>query len=164
MNFTAICKTCKKLKSAFVCGLCTEPVCKSCGQFTNDAFAFRRSVPKELSHSVYCGQCFDETVAAPLADYEATLERSRDVIVFLKNETKRTGHLKRKEIPLTVTDCEDEEETVLRLAFFAAEAGHNCLLDVAISHRKIIVGSHKKTIFSGTAIPTKIDPSEVREY
>ncbi len=164
MNLTPICKTCKKPKANFVCGQCHEPVCKSCGQFMNDAFAFRRVVPKELSHPVYCGQCFDETVAAPLAEYEANLARARDMIVFTKAETKKTGHLKRKELPLTVTDCEDEIETVIRLAYFAVEDGHNCLLDVDVTHRKIIVGSHKKTIFSGSAIPTTIDPSAVREY
>jgi hypothetical protein len=63
-----------------------------------------------------------------------------------------------------VEDCEDEDETVIRLAFFAVQDGFNSLLDVNITHRKIIVGSHKKTIFSGTAIPITIESSAVREY
>jgi hypothetical protein len=165
MNFTAVCTTCKKPKAAYTCGICKEPVCKSCGNFVGaEKFSFLRKIPEDLKHEVYCNVCFDDKVAAPLAEYEATMEKARDIIVFQKNETKRTGHLKRKELPYKVEDCEDEDETVLRLAFFAVQDGFNCLLDIQISHRKIIVGSHKKTVFSGTAIPITIDPSAVREY
>jgi len=92
------------------------------------------------------------------------MERAKEVIVFSKDETKKTGHLKRKEEPYLVEDCEDHDETILRLAFFAARDGFNCLLDVHVSNKKIIVGSHKKTIFSGRAIPITIDSNEVREY
>lgn len=165
MEFTAVCKACRKPKANFTCGICNEPVCKSCGQFMGeDKFSFLRSIPKDLTHKVYCPNCFDEKVASTLSEYEETMEKARDIIVFMKNETKRTGHLKRKELPYKVEDCEDEDETILRLAFFAVQDGFNCLLDVQISNRKIIVGSHKKTVFTGTAVPITIDPSEVREY
>lgn len=161
----AICKTCKKPKANYDCGLCHEHVCKSCAQFLNDdSFSFMLKKPKELSYSVYCDPCFQDKVATPLSGYEENMEKAKEVIVFNKNETKKTGHLKRKEPAYKVEDCEDEQETILRLAFFAAQDGFNCILDLTISHRKIIVGSHKKTIFSGTAIPINIDPSEVREY
>ena len=162
---SSICKTCKKPKANFDCGVCHESVCKSCGHFVGeDAFSFLPKVPEVLKHPVYCTHCFDENVNTPLQEYEDTMEKAREVIIFNKDESKRTGHIKRKEEPYKVEDCEDEDETVMRLAFFAARDGFNCLLDVQISHRKIIVGSHKKTIFSGTAIPVTIDPSEVREY
>jgi hypothetical protein len=165
MNLSPVCKTCKKPKANFNCGICYESVCKSCGHFVGeDQFSFLRNVPLELKHPVYCNNCFDEKVSDTLTIYETTMEKAREVIIFSKDETKKTGHLKRKEDPYKVEDCEDEDETVMRLAFFAAQDGFNCLLDVNITHRKIIVGSHKKTIFSGTATPINIDPSEVREY
>ena len=129
-----------------------------------DKFSFLRKIPKDLTHQVYCNNCFNDKVADTLAEYDATMEKAREVIVFMKSETKKTGHLKRKEEPYKVEDCEDEDETILRLAFMAAQDGFNCLLDINLSHRKIIVGSHKKTVFSGTAIPITIDPSAVREY
>lgn len=162
---SAICKSCKKPKANYDCGLCHEQVCKSCAQFlTDEAFSFLAKKPKELSFSVYCDPCFQDNVATPLSDYEANMEKAHEVIIFNKNETKKTGHLKRKEEPYKVEDCEDEQETIMRLAFFAARDGFNCLLDVTITHRKIIVGSHKKTIFTGTAIPITIEHSAVREY
>ncbi len=85
-------------------------------------------------------------------------------MVFSKEEAKKTGHLKRKEMPYQIENCEDQNETILRLAFYAAQDGFNCLLDLELRHKKIIVGSHKKTIYSGTATPISIDPSDVREY
>ena len=160
-----LCLTCRKPKANYICGLCGDHSCKSCACFTSpEAFSFLPKVPKELTHSVYCSPCFDAKVAGPLQDYEDTLEKARDIMVFSKDETRKTGHLKRKEQPYTVTDVEDEQEAVMRLAFFAVKDGFNCLLDVQISHRKIIVGSHKKTVFSATATPITIAPDDVREY
>lgn len=160
-----LCLTCRKPKAAYSCGLCSGRTCKGCAHFTSpETFSFLPKVPKELSHSVYCSPCYDAHVYGPLRAYEETMEKARDIIVFSKDETKKTGHLKRKEQPYQVTDVEDEQEAVMRLAFFAVRDGFNCLLDVQISHRKIIVGSHKKTVFSATAIPITIASSEVREY
>jgi hypothetical protein len=161
----SVCKACKKPKANFDCGICQDSVCKSCGHFLGkEAFSFLRAIPPHLCHSVYCNQCFDPLVSDVLNQYEITMDKAREVIVFTKSETKRTSHLKRKDPPYQVLDCEDEAETILRLAFFAAEDGHNCLLDLNLTQRKIIIGSHKKTVFSATAIPTTINPSEVREY
>jgi uncharacterized protein YbjQ (UPF0145 family) len=139
-------------------------MCKTHTHFAEGTFSFLKKIPKDLTFPTYCDVCFDEKVAGPLAEYEATMEKAREVIMFTKDQTKLTGHIKRKEDPVTVEDCEDEEETILRLAFQAAQLGYNCILDVNIKTRKIIVGSHKKTIFSATAIPVNIDPKEIREY
>jgi hypothetical protein len=163
-NSPVLCKTCKKPKANFSCGLCEEAICKSCAEFlTEGAFTFLRKIPKELSFTTYCTNCFDEKVSAPLRDYEETMERAKEVMVFSKDQAKVTGHLKRKEDLLIVEDIEDQEEAVMRLAFFAAQDHFNCLLDVIIKNKKIISGSHKKTIFSATAIPITIDPKQVRE-
>ncbi len=165
MNLTPVCKTCRKPKANFQCGICEEPVCKSCAQFlTDSSFSFLRKIPADLSHTTYCTNCFDDRVAGPLDAYNTNMEAAKELMIFTKDQIKSTAHLKRREELLTVEDCEDEQETIVRLAFFAAEKKFNCLLDVNITHRKIIVGSHKKTIFSGTAIPTTIDPKAVREY
>ncbi len=164
MNLTPVCKTCRKPKANFECGICQEHVCKGCAQFLGDGFSFLKKIPAELSHNCYCSNCFDEKVAAPLDAYNATMALAKEVIVFSKDQTKQTAHLRRQEEALVVEDCEDSEETMVRLAFFAAEKHFNCLLDVQITNRKIIVGSHKKTVFRGTAIPTTIDPKAVREY
>lgn len=165
MSTSTICETCRKPKASHQCGLCQTSICKSCGHFVGEeSFSFLKKIPSELSHTVYCNPCFNDKVSEPLSAYKTTMELAHEVIVFSKDETKKTGHIKRKEEPYRVEDCEDEDETVMRLAFFAAQDGFNCLLDVNITHRKIIVGSHKKTVFGGTAIPVTIEHKRIREY
>lgn len=164
MNLSPVCETCRRPKATHNCGLCNASICKSCAEFTGDAFSFLPKVPEELTRGVYCNRCFDEKVAEPLAEYDALMEQARNVMVFRKDESKKTGHLKRKEDPIKVEDCEDEDEVLMRIAFLAAKEGFNCILDLSIQNKKIVVGSHKKTIFTATAIPITIDPSEVRSY
>lgn len=160
-----ICKTCRKPNPAFKCGLCTDSICKSCAQFMDEAsFSFMKKVPKELTHSIYCTVCFDDKVAAPLAEYNDLVEKAKDVIVYTKAQTKLTRLVDRKAPPVSVEDCEDEQETLVRLSFFAAQQKHNAIVDVEMKTKKIIVGSHKKTIFSATAIPATIDPTRLRGH
>jgi hypothetical protein len=107
--------------------------------------------------------CFDDEVAAPLADYQDKLERAKEIIIFTKDKGKVTRLLKRKAEPYKVEDCEDQEEALMKMSFLAVEDNFNCLIDVTLTSRKIIVGSHKKAIWSGQAVPINIDPSKVRE-
>jgi len=158
-----ICMTCRKPKANYQCGLCEDPLCKACAQFLNDEFSFLKKIPEELSHKIYCPVCFDDKVAAPLADYNALMDEAREVIFFRKDQSKLTGHIKRKEDPISIEDCEDEQESILRLAFMAAQDKFNCLLDLRISTKKVVVGSHKKLIFSASAIPATVDPSKIRD-
>jgi hypothetical protein len=89
--------------------------------------------------------------------------KAREVVYFTKAQSKQTGHIKRKENPIEVIDCEDEQETILKLAYQAALSGYNTIIDLEMSHRKIIHGSHKKTIFSAKAVPVNIDSKKIRE-
>ncbi len=158
-----ICKTCRKPKANYQCGICVEHICKSCTHFIGEeSFTFLKTIPTELTHSTYCSQCFDENVSGPLSEYEATMEQAKEVIYFTKDQSKQTSFLKRKEDPYFVENCEDEQEAIMKMSFYAAQAGFNALLDIKLSSKKIIVGSHKKTIWSGTSIPTTIDPSKIR--
>lgn len=158
-----VCKTCRKPKANYQCGICEEHTCKSCSHFIGEeSFSFLKVIPKELTHSTYCSQCFDENVSAPLSQYEATMEQAKEVIFFTKEQSKETSFLKRKEDPYHVENCEDEQEAIMKMSFYAAEAGFNALLDIKLTPKKIIVGSHKKTMWSGTSIPTKVDPSKIR--
>lgn len=121
-------------------------------------------VPENLKHTTYCSPCFDEVVSAPLDEYNATMDKARDIIIYNKDQSKLTRFLKRKEAPYQVENCEDEEEALMRMSFKAAQSGFNCLIDVQFNTKKIIVGSHKKTIYSATAVPITIDPNEIRGH
>lgn len=160
---TTVCKSCRKPKANYNCGLCQDAVCKSCAHFLGDeSFSYLRVIPEELTHTTYCSNCFDEKVSAPLNDYNETMERARDIIIFTKDQTKQTSWLKRKEDPYHVEDCADEQEAIMKMAFYAAQAKFNAIIDIKLNSKKIIVGSHKKSVWSGTSIPINLDPDKIR--
>lgn len=159
-----LCKTCKGPKAVYACGLCEEVLCKKCAEFLSETFSFQRKVPASLTHSCYCSQCFDAQVAGPLAEYEQNMERAKEVYIFTKEQTKITRLLSRKNPPYLVEECEDQQEAILRLSFLAVADGFNTLIDVQVKTRKIVVGSHKKTIFSASGVPVTINPDEIGNY
>lgn len=165
MTTPLICKTCRKPKASFECGLCHEHMCKGCTQFlTENSFAFLKNVPTDLTFFHYCTNCFDEKVSAPLNDYNETMEKAKEIILYSKEQTKLTRLLKRKEEPYFVENCEDEQEAIMRMSFLAVQGKFNALIDLELKNKKIIVGSHKKTIFSGVAVPITIDPTKIRGH
>ncbi len=158
-----VCKSCRKPKANYHCGLCQDPVCKSCGHFVGEeSFSYLKVIPKDLTHPTYCTNCFDDKVSGPLEEYNQTLERAREIIIFTKEQSKQTSYLKRKEDPYLVEDCADEQEAIMKMAFYAAQANFNAIIDIKLNSKKIIVGSHKKSIWSGTSIPINIDPDKIR--
>lgn len=151
------CAICQKPKAPFHCGLCEVALCKSCAQVLADEdFAFLAKRPPELAHGVYCAPCFDSKVAEPLQSYNETLDRAREVNVYTKEQAKETRLLKRTEKPLRVEACADEEETLLRLAFLAAQAGFNSIIDVEINSKKVRDHAYQTTMYTGTAVPIQL--------
>jgi hypothetical protein len=142
-----------------MCGLCGCDLCKACAQSISETdLSFAPSVPEALTHAFYCSSCFDEKIHPELAEYETTLERAKEILVFMKDQGKETRLIKRKEAPLKSADCDDFQDAVMQLAFMAASRGHNAIVDVDINGRKVKDGSYQTTKYTGTAIPVSIDP------
>ena len=159
-----VCCSCHKPKVNFQCALCESGLCKGCTQFMDEnSFSFLKKVPTELAHSIYCPKCFDDKVADTLQNYKETMEKAKEVIIFFKNEGKKTRLLPRKEEPYQVIDCLDKEETILRLAFFAAQANFNSIIDVDLTYSKVIHGSHKYLKWKGTAVPCQLDSKTLNQ-
>ncbi len=151
------CSICEKAKSMMECGLCKAALCKYCAQFLEEeSFSFLKVIPSELSHAVYCGSCFAEKVAPELEIHQQLLERAKNIIVYESNQGKETRLMPRHEKPFIVKDCADREETLLRLAFFAAQANYNAIIDVSLTSVKVKTGSYQTTKWSGTAVPVNL--------
>jgi len=139
-----------------------EPLCKGCAQFVDEeSFSFLKSIPAELGHSVYCGPCFDQQVAPEMAKYQEILDRAKDILVYEKTQGKETRYIKRLADPVLVADCADHDETILRLAFFAAKENYNALVDVDLRSKKVKVGGYQTTIWSGSGVPAQVDASRL---
>ncbi len=162
---TETCSSCRKPKAPYVCGLCSQHTCKSCTNFLGeDYFSYLKKVPEELKHTNYCMACFNDKIAAVKDEYDATMEKAKDIIIYSKDQAKLTRLLKPKLPPYEVDNCEDEQEALMRMSFFAVQDNFNCLMTVQLKHSKIIDGSHKKTIWSAVGTPITIDPTKIRGH
>lgn len=160
------CATCGSGKARLHCGICGVLICKSCTDSIDSSieyanFALMKDVPKELLHPAYCHACFDEKVSAPFQRYLEILERAQNIIVYENDQKKETRLLKRNQKPLRVDSCPDRQETLMRLAFMAAEAGFNGLIDVDLSYKKIRESGYQTTDWSGSGIPTHIEERRI---
>jgi len=153
-----VCITCQSAaKQGLACGLCAESICKSCTQFIDDGqFSFLPELPKDLAHNVYCGVCYDKTVAPALAEYEHQIEKAKQILIYEKHQGKESRLLSRKESPVSVQGCEDRSEALLRLAFLAVLKGYNGLVDVQLVPTKLKQNSRPTTIWNGSGVPTDI--------
>lgn len=152
------CMTCQSPKANLKCGVCDSTVCKSCAHFVDEeSLIFMQPVPPQLLHDAYCSVCFDQTVEPIQARYRETIERAKNVNVFFKTQGKETRFIRRSEKPLKIANCPDRDETLLRLAFLAAQAGFNALIDVDISSEKVRLGGWQTSKWQGTGIPAKVD-------
>lgn len=84
------------------------------------------------------------------------MELAKDIDVFYKQQSKETRLLQRRHELLKVQGCQDEQETLMRLAFLAAQAGFNGLIDVEVVGKKVRSGSYQTTTWSGTGLPTQV--------
>lgn len=157
-----VCSTCGKSKAQLTCGLCESTICKYCTQFLDDeTFSFLKVIPPLLSHTTYCGYCFDAQVGPELEAYNKTKELAKSILVFTKDQKKETRLVKRVEDPVSVENCLDREETLLRLAFFAAKANYNAIIDVDLKPEKIRQGAYQTMKWSGSGVPAHVIESKL---
>jgi uncharacterized protein YbjQ (UPF0145 family) len=156
------CCICQKSKTTIVCGVCAQDVCKNCTVFLEpEQFSFLQKKPKILESSAFCSACYTEKILPELTKYEATMEAAKNILVFDVTQGKETRFIKRKEKEVTVSDCADRDETVLRLAFQAAEKGYNAIVDMDIKPKKIKDGKYQHTVWSGKAVPANVTDNKL---
>lgn len=161
-TFCSSCRNPKVSKNPFHCGLCNSLLCKECIRTVDDGvFSFLKEIPEELAHATYCNPCYDAKVAPALESYEDTMARAREVVIYFKNERNLPPH-RRANKPVSVKDCPDRKEAILRLAFFAAERGCNALMNIDLHSEKIQIAGYQKTHWSGTAYPVTMAPETIK--
>lgn len=119
------------------------------------------NIPPELQHSIFCYSCHQQTVAGPLAEYEALVQQAKEIIVFNKSQGKETRFIRRNEDWIEFKDCEDEDEAVMKLAFHAVQIGCNAIIDVEINTQKIRLGSYQTQKFHVKGRPAQVKDSQL---
>lgn len=157
----SICSSCRLPKGTLECECCHAVQCKNCIQILKkNSFSFLKMIPQSLTFRNYCGACFDEKVLPELRLYEETMEKAKEVLVFFKGKGEETRLIRRVEKPIKVTSCDDRDETILRLAFYAAQANFNALVDVTITPEKVRHEGYQTTKWQGVGVPVQVDPKQ----
>jgi hypothetical protein len=152
------CITCFDAKANLVCGLCEGSVCKYCAQFIDeDRVSFLAKTPAHLSHTTYCHACFVEKVEPDLVAYDETMTQAKEILVYFKDQGKETRLIKRdEEDRVSVEKCVDREETLMRLAFFAALRGFNAVIDIDLVQTKVRMGTRQTSSYSANGVPAHV--------
>lgn len=156
------CSVCLKPKAPYQCGICDCTLCKKCARFIDpEDYTFYRKVPEVLTKGIYCNPCFDSQVQPEIDKFDDIMARAAEVYIFDTTQGKETRLYKRDETPLKVVHCDDEKETVMRLAFMAAQKGYNGIVDMDVSYEKIKSGAYQIMKWNGTAVPTQVDEAKI---
>ncbi|MEK6773066.1 MAG: hypothetical protein AABY64_03925 [Bdellovibrionota bacterium] len=152
----SLCISCQSPKAPLNCGICEGAICKYCAHiFDDETFSFLPHKPSHLCHTTYCNVCFNEKVSDELDQYNRTMELAKAVHIFDHTQGKETRLMKRRvEDKITVENCIDPDEAVLRLAFFAVQKNFNAVINVEVSSDKVKDGSYSKRIWRATGIPS----------
>jgi hypothetical protein len=116
-------------------------------------------IPKDLTLGQYCLPCYADKVRPQLMNYHLTMKRAKEVLFLDKPRRKPVKILKKLNEPLLVEDCADREETILRLAFKAAELGFNSVIKADVNYKKIRNAGYQKMMWQGTGIAANLDES-----
>lgn len=150
----AQCESCFSADTVLRCHKCSNPSCKKCSCFIDEEeFDFLSLLPEDVAGQTFCPSCYNSSIAATLEEYREYLAKARAVDVYDKEQKRESWRFRRTEKKLSIKDCDDREETLLRLALLSAQKGFDTMVDVDIQSEKVGTGTYKKLIWSGTASP-----------
>lgn len=160
---TPACVVCESKKGLQPCGLCARSACKKCiHDLGPEMFAFMDPIPEELSHRLYCPDCYDAKIAEPVRVYEELVEKAADIYYLSKDYPGYVRVLKRHTKRVTVPACPDRRETILRMAYVAAELGMNAIIEANVVSKKVKTSQkYQSTEWSGSAVPAIIDGDQL---
>jgi len=162
MSKSSGCAFCGALKATHECGICGNAVCKECLQYVDThSFSFFSKVPKELTLGNFCPPCFESKIAPQKEHYEELMEKAKDIYFLTKAYPGYIRVLQRHTKRVQVEACDDRRETIMRLAFFAAELGFNSIIEAEVESSKRRVGGYQSSTWTGSAMPAKIDGDQL---
>jgi hypothetical protein len=155
---SSICSLCRAPKLAGNCDLCDSSVCKNCLHFLEEStFSFWEEVPAELSFTHYCSTCQAENVEPALERYQNTMEQAKEVVFAFDTQRRALPILKKSKDKVVIENCVDRDETIMRLAFRAAEQGYTGIIDASVTARKVRNEGYQKSAWTGIGLPANID-------
>lgn len=138
-------------------------MCKPCSETVSDPlFVSLESIPEELVAGRFCGRCWDTEMAPRIDVYRTVMEAAKQVFIFFTTQKKAIPLVRKSKFPVNVDACADRDETILRLAYFAAKENYNAVIDVDVKAKKVNDGgSNKSAVWKGTGVPALVDEAKL---
>jgi hypothetical protein len=114
-------------------------------------------IPEHLKLYLYCARCFHDRILPEQTRYEELMEQAKEVYFLSKAYRGNVRILKRHTKRVSVDDCDDRRECILRLAFKAVELGFNAIIQAEIESEKTHVNHRQSTLWRGSALPADVD-------
>ncbi len=157
------CAACHSTKKVEPCGVCQTLVCRKCTQFLEKySFPLISPRPIELNEKAFCGPCYVSKIGPIESEYNQIAAKAAKVLVWNKAKAEQTRLMDRTEKHLEVSDCEDERDVLMKLAYLAVKDGHNALIYTKVVKKQVRNEGYQTSRWSGSAIPTTVDESKLR--
>lgn len=157
-----LCETCRQPDPTQECKLCENSLCDDCVMSPpHGSFSMMEKIPADLSHTIYCRFCYDGKIEPEVLKYETLLSAAKEVFIFFKTQRKEVPLIRKMKVTMKVDSCEDRDETILRLAFMAAEQGLNAVIDTDVNYQKVRNEGYQKTKWSGSGVAAQVDENKL---
>ena len=115
------------------------------------------TVDQEILAGTFCPSCFEREVAPFCEHYERLAEEAEELAYFSRAQSKETRLMDRSASTISIKECRDRQEALLKLAFKTVQLGFNGMIDVDLTSQKKREGGRQYSLWSGSAIPTQLD-------
>ncbi len=141
------------------CDLCHEEVCKKhIEKLDGSEYPFGSKKNQNIFSKVnFCSECFDTQVKPELDEYEATLEKAKQVAIWSDKFKGRVKTNKKSLDKIVLKDFKDKKILTLAMGFIAAEQGFNGIIEFEVSSRKIRENEYQSTRYDGSGRPVDVD-------
>ncbi len=92
------------------------------------------------------------------------MAQAQEVMIFFVTQRRELPVLKKATKPAKVENCRDRDETILRLAFQAAEKSFNSVIEVDVTSQKVRNAGFQTSAWRGTGVPADIDLGKVERW
>ena len=153
--------------NTYICGICRKSITKKEAEYVDEnEFIYQSNLSENLKHSHYCESCFDEVVKPAKEKYLEILKLAKGMPVLMKSYRGFTPLIKKSRIEVSVSDCPDREDLIMKLAFLSVEQGFNAIIQTDIVCEKVRNNGRQKSKWSGKALPATINTEklELEEY
>jgi hypothetical protein len=157
------CQLCAAPKDNNACEACGQRICKKCVVFNNpESYRFHPAPPTELKHHILCVDCFERDTAPLLEEYNAVLEKSKEVTIVSKAFRGPVPLIKQARVKTSVDDHLDVRIATMHLKFLAAWEKFDSVVKYEATATKVRNHGYQRMSWKATGLFALLDRRRFR--